>query len=213
MNNIKLEEKDALDYIRNMINNSKIKNLYINDAKYHHNTGYYDASSIIKYGICSINRLQSLGIKTYSKEMIDIISDKESHVNGDNEISLSVVGLTDLYPNEEEYDPYYENVVDFLVSNEVKTYRTSTNYGNEYLAKDKIEQEYIKSIDIRILKHLEKIETKKSNINSLIDNYNHLLNIALTLKNSKLDIPIREMVTLETDLLWDKPKILLKENR
>lgn len=48
------------------------------------------------------------------------MSDTESHVNGKNSVSLSVIGLKDLYPNEVEYNPFSPNLVDFLITSDIK---------------------------------------------------------------------------------------------
>ena len=106
MNEIIIKEKYILEYIRNMLYacSYAIKNIDDNAYQYHHNTAYEYAPSIIKYGILSIEELNSLGIRSYSKDYLKFIDDIESHVNGKDGISLSVTGLTDLYKDEDEYD-------------------------------------------------------------------------------------------------------------
>ena len=139
MKNIILEEKYILEYILDILNDYKTKKITINDYKYHHNTSYFDAPSVIRYGILSLLELNALGVKNFSQEVLDIMSDTDSHINGTNAISLSVVGLKDLYHNESEYSPYSSTQVDFLISNEIKAYRSTLHYGNEFLCYNKIE--------------------------------------------------------------------------
>lgn len=212
MEKVLLEETYVLEYIKDILNNSKIKPKEIEGAKYHHNSDYIDAPSIIKNGIYSISGLHKNGIKFFSDEIMHVLNDEQSHVNGNDEISLAVVGLKDLYPGEEEYDPHGEAVVDFLVASDVKTRRSSINYGNEYLASNFIEQQKLRSVDVRILKHLE----KTNNIRSIIEKYNILREIALTLKETNLNIPLREAssneaIELDIDSLIEKPVVLLKK--
>ena len=151
METILLEEKYILEYIRDILNDSKIKLALINDAKFHHNTSYEDAPSVCRHGILSLADLNKLGIKKYSEDFLRIMNDTESHINGVNAISLSVVGLKDLYSHEEEYCPFSPDQVDFLISSDIKASRTSTHYGNEFLYYSRISVEKLRSIDFRIL--------------------------------------------------------------
>lgn len=75
----------------------------------------------------------------------------KSHVNCKNAVSLCVVALKDLYPNEDEYNPFSPNLVDFLVTSDIRVSRSSIHYGNEFLSFHSIKKEELKSIDIRLL--------------------------------------------------------------
>ena len=219
MNTILLEERYILEYIKDILNDIKIKSYIVNNAKYHHNADYRDASSICQYGILSLVDLKKLGIKNYTDEFLKKMDDIESHINGSNAISLSVVGLQDLYPNEDEYDPFVPNQVDFLVSSEIKTGRSSINYGNEFLSYNSIGVDKLRSVDIRLLKLIELVEkgyaSNNYSIESVIRKYNYLKNIALTMKHFQLDIPLREMSyqdnsSMDLDKLSSLPKLMLK---
>lgn len=214
---ITLKEKEGLIHIRNILNNLKTDKMTIQNARYHHNTNYYDAPSICTYGILSINDLHELGIKQTDEESLHILNDIESHVNGNNAISLSVTGLTDLYAYEDEYTPESPELVDFLISSEICAIRNATNYGNEFLSYQSIPVDKIKSIDIRLLEYCNL--TKKDSyytIKNLIDKYNALRTIALTIKKNNLNIPIREMSKednslIDIDKLILTPQIVLKK--
>ena len=106
MNEVLLEEKYVLEYIRYTLNDIMIGTSNVTDAKYHHNTQYLLTKSIIRYGILSLEELNKLGIRNYTNDTLKVLDDIESHINGKTGISLSIVGLTDLYHDEEEYDPY-----------------------------------------------------------------------------------------------------------
>lgn len=64
MHKIYLEAKDALEYIKESIEESKIKTIDIKNARYHHNSDYQNAPSIVKHGLLPIGELHSLGVKT-----------------------------------------------------------------------------------------------------------------------------------------------------
>lgn len=211
MDKILLEEKYVLEYIRDMLNTFKMSSKEVMNARYHHNASYENTISILRYGILSNINTNKLGLTNYSDEDLKIMNDITSHVNGNDSISLSVVGLKDLYPGEDEFNPYSPNYVDLIISNDIEAKRDSTRYGNEFLVKDKICTEKIKSIDIRLLNLMEE---KNYNIKEIIKKYNYLKDIALIIKVLNLDILLREMsnnnLKLNIDNVSKTPKILLK---
>lgn len=132
MDNIALSETDVLEYVCDILSDIKYNGTDVFNAKYHHNTDYKHASLICKYGILTLDDLNHQGIRNDSNEFLKIMSDTESHVNGKNAVSLSVVGLKDLYPKEDEYNPFSPNLVDFLITSDIKASRASIHYGNEF---------------------------------------------------------------------------------
>lgn len=214
MSSIVLDEKNVLKYIKESLNSFKKDILIIENARYHHNASYDNASSIIKNGILSLSELDRLNIMKNSSKILNIMNDIESHVNGNDGISLSVVGLTDLYKDEDEYNPFRSSMVDFVISSKVSAFRRSEHYGNEFIASKCIEKHFIKSIDVRILNYLN--QTKKEYIiEGAIKKYNFLREIAIAIKKYDLDIPIREMsdnneIELDVDKLIDTPRLVLK---
>ncbi len=217
MSNMFLEEKYILNYIKDALNCCKGSKTIINDARYHHNSNYSDSPLIVKNGILSLKELNNRGIKNYSKKILEIMNDTDSHVNGNDGISLSVVGLNDLYPEEEEYNPFNPNMVDFLISSKISAFRTTLNYGNEFLAFKPINNKYLKSIDIRLLKLVEdRLNNHSDNsIINIIDKYNYLKDIVIAINECNLCIPIREMSDdegqkIDINKLDNYPKILIK---
>lgn len=212
MKKIILEEKYILEYIKDMISSFKMKPLEVNNARYHHNTSYEDAPLTLIHGILSISKQNSLGIKKYSSKILNLFSDIESHANGIDKISLSVVGLTDLYENEFKYDPFSPLNVDLNISSKINAQRFTMNYGNEFLCYNDIEVDEIKAVDIRLLELIQKREY--ISIEDIINKYNCLKDIALTIKKQNLDIPFREMSndnsTLDIDKISNMPKLILK---
>ena len=218
MDNIALSETDVLEYVCDILSDIKYNGSDVFNAKYHHNTDYKDASLICKYGILTLDDLNHQGIRNDSNEFLKIMSDTESHVNGKNAVSLSVVGLKDLYPKEDEYNPFSPNLVDFLITSDLSTSRSSINYGNEFLIFHSIKKEELRSIDIRLLKliQIKKLYTNYSTILSVLKKYNYLRKIAIEMQKQRLCIPLREMsetgiFELDIDKLSSQPKLVLKK--
>ena len=217
MNEIIIKEKYILEYIRNMLYacSYAIKNIDDNAYQYHHNTAYEYAPSIIKYGILSIEELNSLGIRSYSKEYLKFIDDIESHVNGKDGISLSVTGLTDLYKDEDEFDPCQSNIVDFLVDENIKTVRNTTHYGNEFISENKISNDKIVSADIRIINYINNLSEKDGKaIFSVINKYNQIIMMSKEILRHNRDMQMREMSEgvnrkIDVEKMSEMPRLLM----
>ena len=218
MDKILLEGKYILEYIKDILHDTKIKKEEIKDAKYHHNSSYKNASSICHYGILTIQDLVNKGLVNYSDDFLEIMDDQDSHVNGINAISLSITGLKDLYHNEIEYNPFSPIYVDFLITNEIFASRRTIHYGNEFLHNGSLGIDKLRSVDIRLINLIKNIKTTPDNnneIKEIIENFNQLHNIAISMRESNLDIPIREMsdseyFSLDKDKLSSMPKLILK---
>lgn len=198
MKEIVVSKKYCLEYIMDKLNDFMVGyNKVIEDAKYHHNTKYHRTSSIIEYGLLDLNAINSFGIKHYSDETLQLMSDTSSHINGSDGISLSIPGMGDLSNKEDEYDPFNEKQVDILIDSSIKAYRNSTNYGNEFISFQNISRDKFKAIDIRLLKLIKvSILSKKVDdefIQNIVRKYNSLRNIAIYMQYYNLDIPLREM--------------------
>lgn len=215
MSRILLEEADVLDYVEESISGVMFSSIEVVDDKFHHNTRYEDTASILENGLLSGKEQNKIGL--VSDDQLELFSDIESHVNGSESISLAVVGLTDLYPDEMEYDPFSEKHVDILISGDVKARRNSTNYGNEYLVDDHISSDMFRAIDTRLLSFIASIRTGKGEhyddaVNQIRHNYNRLREIAMLIYDMSLDIPIREMSSnngegLDIKRLSNMPKV------
>ena len=215
MEKIILDEKYFLEYIKDMISSFKIKSVEISNAIYHHNINYKNAPLALTHGILSISEQNKLGIKKYSSKILNIFSDINSHANDIDKISLSVVGLKDLYKDEYEYNPFDPLKVDLNISSNICARRSTLNYGIEFLCYKNIEVDKIKSVDIRLLELIKK--RKDISISDIIDKYNCLKDIALTMKKQNLEIPFREMSSnnfaLDIDKASNIPKLILKQNK
>lgn len=186
-----IDEKDVVDYIFDTLYSSKIKLNENNLDCYHHNTSYSNAPLICKYGILSLNELNRHGIRNDSKELLEKMSDIESHINGINSVSLALMGLDDLYKNEYEYNPYNPSLIDFQISKNIDVSRSSLNYGNEFIHKGNIKVGDIRSLDFRIMKFIKDNPNISSDL--LINMYNSLLQCALNIEENSSNIIMREM--------------------
>ena len=217
MNEVIIKEKYILEYIRNMLYacSYAIKNIDDNAYQYHHNTAYEYAPSIIKYGILSIEELNSLGIRSYSKDYLKFIDDIESHVNGNDGISLSVTGLTDLYKDEDEFDPCQSDIVDFLVDENIKTVRNTTHYGNEFISENKISNDRIISADIRIINYINNLSEKDGKaIFSVINKYNQIIMMSKEILRHNRNMQMREMSEgvnrkIDVEKMSEMPRLLM----
>lgn len=229
MNNIKLNRCDVVKYVKDTLYSSKTDFVEVKNARYHHTTKYSDACSIIKCGILTTSELNRLKIKSYSPEFLEILNDTSSQVNGLDGVSLAVTGLDDLCPDEDEFDPFLSDAVDFRIADTLspRPGRDSTKYGNEFIYRGIIKPEEFRAIDISLLKYMYELEhfnPRYHSVEKLIDYYNDLLDIVKSLKDANLDIPIREVssmtrissVPTEKDFCIDKekmserPRILIK---
>lgn len=218
LQSIILEEKEIYGCIKELLNECKTTSVEVNNARYHHNSSYFVAPSIVERGILPLNELNKKGLANISDEVLELMDDPSSHANGSEGVSLSVVGLEDLSEKEIEYDPFSKEQVDFIVSDEVKAFRSSVNYGNEFIAFGGIEPEKLKSIDIRLIKYIESFvdSHKHVGLEDLIERYRCIKEVAMSLKENNMDIPLREMssedgVALDIDKVIDAPILLLKQ--
>lgn len=216
MKRIYIREKYVLEYIKNMLNCCFYSLKSIDAAKYHHNTSYEAAPSIIKYGILSMEDINNLGIKLYSKDCLNLMDDIESHVNGRNGVSLSVIGLSDLYKGEEEFNPYESNYIDFLVDSNIKAFRNTIHYGNEFISEGRINSDKIKAADIRLIKYIDSLYKKDIfSIIEVINKYNQIIMMSKEIVEAGKDIQIREMSdgvkkNIDVIKMSKTPKLILK---
>lgn len=217
MNEKIIKEKYALEYIRDILSTYSYALKNIDNAKYHHNAPYKDAHLIIKYGVLSMENINKFGIRSYSEDDLILMDDRESHVNGRNGVSLSIVGLTDLYRGEEEYDPFTTEMIDFLIDNSIRAFRSTIHYGNEFVSEGKITSDKIKSADIRLIKYIQDLLKKgRGNIEDAVNKYNNLILMSKEIISSNKDIQIREMSdgfnkTIDTLKISEEPRLILKK--
>lgn len=221
MQEILLKGEHVLDYVEDNIVSCLTSEANVEDDKFHHNTKYKDAISVIENGILSPSELNKLGAPGFSDEVIKTMDDIDSHANGSESISLAVVGLDDLMPDEFEYDPFSEKQVDILITSDITARRVTTNYGNEYLSDESIDVDKFRAIDTRLLAFVQTIREKtgeepfNSSVSELLENYNKLRDMAYLIKKIQLDVPLREMsgneaLAIDIDKISNMPKVKIK---
>lgn len=222
MNNSQLiEESHIEEFVKNMISGAKTHPVNVENAIYHHNTKYENAPFNIRNGLMSTMVLMQSGRVFYTPEQLSSFENDEATVNGIHNISLSVLGLNDQYrDDDEEYNPLKGHMPDILISSDIIARRKKTNYFNEYLSENIILPDKFKSVDIRIIKVSENAEkvyrwpSREARIKDLKEMYNQLSEIAIAMKETGLDIPLREMsyednMALDIDKVASFPKISL----
>lgn len=215
MNKIEINKLDINDYIFDNLYSTKIKLEKINEKVYHHNTSYENAPLICEYGILSLDELNKKGIRNDTKEILKTLSNTSSHINGNDGISLSMTGLTDLYKDEDEYNPFNPIFVDFIISSNIKAIRNSLHYGNEFICYENINTENILSLDTRILEYINLNVNNSSSLEKVVDMYNSLIESALNIKRTNSNILIREMshnnsFSIDIDKLSQLNKVIIK---
>ena len=179
----------------------------ISNYKYHHNTCYEYMPDILKNGILSFSERAKLEKREITERDIILRSD-ESCANGLDYIS---VALEEGYPPDStpsyrlKYDLYYYESLyetDILLSEDIKANPSRHNYLNECLVEGKIDRSKIRGIDIRILKYIKTClnSPRQLDIETIINNYNSLIDMSNTLISEKLNIPVREVSYEQTTL-------------
>jgi hypothetical protein len=202
---IYVQKENVLNYILELLNIYKGETIKLENARYHHNTDYKDGKNVVENGILTLQSLSDKGLMELSKEQLKIMDDTSSHINGINGVSLAVVGLKDLYRDEFEYDPFDDSKLDIIVDTSLHARRTSTNYGNEYIADGNIDVSYIRAIDIRLEECINKVLNTEDEkiIIEMVERFNYLIEIASSLINSNI---------LLREASFEQYKVLDKEN-
>ncbi len=221
MEDIAIEDKYIFEYIKDNLMYFFNSTVDISKAKYHRCSHYKNSLSIIKNGILTLSDLHQLKIKEFSPEELKKFSVTDSHINGIDGVSLAVMGLTDLYENEEEYSPYCINNIDLIIDNRVSANRMTTHYGNEYISHGSISNEMIRAVDIRLFEYINERMRHSEKINDIeyfkiIEKYNFVREIAKEIIQLDLNIKIRENSTssninLDLEKLSLAPKLTLKK--
>lgn len=192
MDSLDININEIIKFIIDELDKLKIELTKGTNVRFHHNTSYKNAPLVCKYGILTLLDLNKIGLRNDTSETLEKLNDTESHINGNNGVSLARVGLKDLYDGENEYDPFDPRKVDFTLSDDVKAYRNSIHYGNEYISCKSIENDKILTIDVRILEYIDKCKSKED-LKELINMYNSLIDISQIINENDLDISMREM--------------------
>ena len=216
MENIqKVKLDDSYKIIRENIFSCRTQSIKIENFKYYHNTGYHLMEDVLKHGLLSKVEKAKLTGEALTEHELYLAQD-DYYVNGKDNISVSA-DINDAYYNEDLYNHKNPRQIDILISNELNPYRSTENYANEYLAKDIIPVSYFKAIDSRLLSILSCNfidKSEKERLIIMIEYYNYLRNIAKTMLDENVNIPLREVsdeeVTLDKIKVLELPRIIIK---
>lgn len=215
MKDFSVQKENALKYILELLKIYKGKTVKLENARYHHNTNYKDGKSVVNNGILTLQSLYDKGLMELSEEQLKIMDDTSSHINGINGVSLAVVGLTDLYRDEFEYDPFMDSKLDIIVDSSLHARRTNINYGNEFIADGDIDISYIRAIDIRLEEYINKVlnTDDKNVIFEIVEKFNYLIDIASSLVNSSIllrEASFEEYRALDKKCIANLNKLIIK---
>lgn len=212
-----LRETELKDYILENLNDCRIKEGLVNNAKYHHTIGYNNVPKALKYGLLSHEERAKLNNRQLTREELNRYLD-DGCVNGSDCVSISTpdIDLSQLYRDEFVYDFSVPYAVDIVISSDIIARRNTINYANEYLVNNKISPNDFRAVDIRILNYLkEALNSELTPIEKVIENYNALSAIAQALITEKFNIPFREMsdenITLDPSKVIKLNQIALKK--
>lgn len=216
-----VKENELEEFIKDALKSVKINPITIENAEYHHNTSYENAPFNIRHGLMSTTGLINYGRVSKTEEQLSALENDAFSVNGIYEISLSKVGLTDQYRDDDvEWEPRKGSCPDFLISSDIKTRRDDSNYFNEFLAEGIILPDKFKAIDVRILSvcnDTDKTYTwsnREEKLKRLRLMFNQLSEMAIAMNEMNLNIPLREMsnedyIALDIEKVAQFPKINL----
>lgn len=196
------------EFVRDNVYSCRIAFTTVDNARFHHNIGYKHVPSAIKHGILSCyHQKKIIENRELTHDELYRYSD-DCHVNGTSFISLSTldIDMDSVYEDEWLYDYRTNEEADILVSSDVRAYRNTTNYSNEFLVDGIISTDDFKAVDLRLLG--TRGINEETRIQKLINNYNCLRRIAVSLFENKLDIPLRERSIEDFDLDIEKVKTL-----
>lgn len=209
MANLKISEhfskEEMYSLVKRILDGCKVKEWKGNDEWFNHNAHYRHAKVIMEHGVLPNEVLKK---SDASKGEIQLTDDEKN----DGYVSASKV---------EEYDPkkdfYFDHtyprkinlVIDSSIA-DVKTIRSNgKRYSNAYLISGSIPLEYVKGIQVRLLKLIDMIDASSNSItmNKFIEYYNDLIDCVSYMVENGIDIPLvdtsgDEMIEL------DKVKLL-----
>lgn len=214
---IYIKEKDAYEFIKFLLHSCMTSSAIIQDAKFHHETRIEKIPSMINNGILSKDKLAKLDDKGLSHHEISIYSD-DYHVNGLNYVSVSSMELDFSTMGKDEFywDPFTSLQSGIVISKDIKACRVTKNYFNEFLVEGGIHPNSFKAIDTKVLKvyTYRFYDEKENRIDRMLRYYHTLKYIAYVLKESRLDIPLREVsdeiITLNPQKVLKLPNLRLK---
>ena len=163
---------------------------------YNCNVKIEDVSSVLKLGFLpKQERYRVLENRGLTQKEIELFT-SDCCVNGLNGVSISSINVdwTQMYRDECWYNPSRGILANIVISNDVRASQTTDHYFNEFVVYGGILPKDFKAIDVRVLRLLDyyKKDSDDVTINAMITQYNSLIDIASTIRELGMDIPLRE---------------------
>ena len=124
-----INESEVEKFVKDIINSAKTQPVNVENALYHHNTKYEYAPFNIRHGLMSVMMLQKYGRVNYTEEQLAAFENDCYNVNGIYCISLSKVGLSDQYSDNDE-DYYFDDDTVFYYNAVSKSYSSISSDDN-----------------------------------------------------------------------------------
>lgn len=163
---------------------------------YNCNVKIQDVSSVLKLGFLpKVERYRILENRELTEKEIELFT-SDCCVNGLNGVSISSldVNFSKMYRDELWYNPSVGVLANIVISNEVRAAQTTDHYFNEFVVYGGIKPKYFNAVDVRILRLLDYYRRDSDDvaIGAMITQYNSLIDIASTIRELGMDIPLRE---------------------
>lgn len=221
---------NAYTIVKDCVYSCATEPIKLDDIKFHHNLKMKSIPSVLKYGLLSREKkARIIENRELTEEEIYRFSD-DHFACGKDHISLASTeeDLSEMFDYECFYNTYNKNLSSIIVSKNIKSTRNAINNYNEFLVENIIPVEFFNSIEIRLLKLFDKkhniigINTDEERVKYILKSYEILREIAVTLKENNLDIPLRESsnvmcneeshnaITLNPEKVIEMPKLILK---
>lgn len=212
-----IDEDMLYEFIKLNLHSCRVSSRIIENSKYHHQTKIERIPNMLKNGILSKNKFSELEGRDLTDDEISIYSD-DCHVNGTDYVSVSSMDLDFSTMGKDEYywDPIDSLESGIVVSSDIRAFRVTKNYFNEFLVEGGIYPSSFSAIDTKVLKIYTNrfYRGEESKTDRMLRHYHTLKDIALSLKEDNLDIPLREVsdevITLDIDKVIKLPSLKLK---
>ena len=212
-----IDEDMLYEFIKLNLHSCRVSSRIIENSKYHHQTKIERIPNMLKNGILSKNKFSELKGRDLTDDEISIYSD-DCHVNGTDYVSVSSMDLDFSTMGKDEYywDPIDSLESGIVVSSDIRAFRVTKNYFNEFLVEGGIYPSSFSAIDTKVLKIYTNrfYRGEESKTDRMLRHYHTLKDIALSLKEDNLDIPLREVsdevITLDIDKVIKLPSLKLK---
>ena len=163
---------------------------------YNCNVKIEDVASVLKLGFLPKNvRYKILENRELTQKEIELFT-SDCCVNGLNGVSISSINVdwAQMYRDECWYNPSRGVLANIVISNDVRAAQTTDHYFNEFVVYGGIAPKDFKAIDVRVLRLLDYYRKESDDvvINAMITQYNSLIDVASTIRELSMDIPLRE---------------------